>query len=573
MLLPHAIPARRNRSARPIQLHTILIVLVTAVPSFFLGTLSCMFYSLDCTNSSSSGSSSGSIERRVQERVKVLESQLLKTQSFQVEQLVQARMKDLDEECHNSGELNGDRSDALSRFLDADRVGKFVAGMVRTPKADFTSFFDLGVPVDEPKAGAEDVLLLYTHKALPSKSTVLPEVMTVPQAVENCDYLNVVLTDSSGTRRQCVAIVPQYESYHIQKWMRVNKISGKLDSKGGSLSLVGRGQQATGRDSFVPPDLEHTEKNWGMLRNYLDSLDGVLGDLKEILERIAIDNTVIVMVCNFGQAELLMNFVCAAKSRGLNLSNTLVFTTDEETTELAQSLGLNAYYDKRVRSLLFLFVAVSLRCTRAFVHWLTEAQNLSFFCRCRRCRCRYGRTELWRHSDRGSATLRRSQVCGHDDGQGHLCAARFHARLRFPLSRCRYRLVQEPANLFYQYFQSGLSLRHFFSRRRRSFGPLRSLFGQFGFLLCPPQRADTALFDVAVNVGRFDPQNQVTPASPHCLAERACLVVRDARQGLVAGYRRIPRRLPVEHENGQVHARFFCGRVASVHFSHELDPE
>ena len=53
------------------------------------------------------------------------------------------------------------------------------------------------------------------------------------------------------------------------------------------------------------------------------------------------------MVCNFGQAELLMNFVCSAKSRGLDVSNILVFTTDQETTDLVTALGLTAYYDQR----------------------------------------------------------------------------------------------------------------------------------------------------------------------------------------------------------------------------------
>ena len=43
-----------------------------------------------------------------------------------------------------------------------------------------------------------------------------------------------------------------------------------------------------------------------------------------------------------------MNFVCAARSRGFDISNIIVFTTDKETTELAESLGLATYYDHRV---------------------------------------------------------------------------------------------------------------------------------------------------------------------------------------------------------------------------------
>ena len=58
----------------------------------------------------------------------------------------------------------------------------------------------------------------------------------------------------------------------------------------------------------------------------------------------------IVMVCNFGQSELLLNFACSSKAKGLDISNVLVFATDEETKELAESVGLAAYFDKRVSS-------------------------------------------------------------------------------------------------------------------------------------------------------------------------------------------------------------------------------
>ena len=43
-----------------------------------------------------------------------------------------------------------------------------------------------------------------------------------------------------------------------------------------------------------------------------------------------------------------MNFACSARARGLDISNVLVFATDEETKELAEGVGLAAYFDKRV---------------------------------------------------------------------------------------------------------------------------------------------------------------------------------------------------------------------------------
>ena len=176
------------------------------------------------------------------------------------------------------------------------------------------------------------------------------EITSAEEAVENCDHVNLIFTDHESRRKQCIAIMPQYESFHIQKWMRVSDTAKKpvVDSSE-DLRYVGRGFQANGVDAFKPPDFErHTRKAWDLLRNYLDSLDDVLKELKEIVDRIKKDNTVIVMVCNHGQSELLVNFACSTHSRGLDISNIIVFATDLETKELAESVGLAAYYDERV---------------------------------------------------------------------------------------------------------------------------------------------------------------------------------------------------------------------------------
>jgi hypothetical protein len=53
-------------------------------------------------------------------------------------------------------------------------------------------------------------------------------------------------------------------------------------------------------------------------------------------------------VCNFGQSELLLNFACNARAKGLDIGNVLVFATDQETKTLAESVGLTAYFDERV---------------------------------------------------------------------------------------------------------------------------------------------------------------------------------------------------------------------------------
>ena len=244
---------------------------------------------------------------------------------------------------------------AANSLLPAATLGRYAVAMSRVGKQEFTDTYDLGVPLDPPSAGAEEILILYSNeKAMPSSFSVedMNSVPTInmPEAVEHCEYMNILLTDH-GRRNQCIAIMPQYESYHLQKWMRLNE-KGALDGTK-ELQMVSRGHTDRGRDNFAPPELEeHTRPHWTMLSRYFATVDEVLAELKPILARLARQNTVIVMVCNYGQSELLMNFVCAARRRNLDLSNIIVFTTDQETTDIATSLGLTAYFDHRVRILI-----------------------------------------------------------------------------------------------------------------------------------------------------------------------------------------------------------------------------
>jgi len=237
-------------------------------------------------------------------------------------------------------------------------MSQYLNGMARITKQSFMDAFDLGVPWDPPKDGQEDVLLLYNRqRSLPSNKDraaiegegPIPLLSNVSDAMINCDFLNIVLNDNGG-RKQCVAIVPQYESFHIQKWMRVGP-KGAMDSTK-ELRMVSRGYQANGREQFRPPETKHTRKLWTMLGPYLQHIDEVMDKLRPLADGCAKSGrkdqppTVIVMVCNMGQSMLLMNFACAAMARGLDLKQVLVFATDSETKELAEALGLTAFYDE-----------------------------------------------------------------------------------------------------------------------------------------------------------------------------------------------------------------------------------
>jgi len=123
---------------------------------------------------------------------------------------------------------------------------------------------------------------------------------------------------------------------------------GKGDAKY-PLRVVPRNYAFDGEDNFGVPTYErHTKHSWKQLHTYLETLDDMVAELKPIVKKIKVKDTVVVMVCNHGQSQLLINFICSARSRGFDTANILVFATDEETKQLAESMGLAAYYNERV---------------------------------------------------------------------------------------------------------------------------------------------------------------------------------------------------------------------------------
>lgn len=253
---------------------------------------------------------------------------------------------------------------AVTNSINAPRfpssVSKFAYGQALIDRNDFASTFDMGVPVDATARGNEQVLLLYNRElSLPKDRDVanaarkqgdIPIVQSAKEATENCDYLNVILTDYREPRAQCWALMGQYEAYHVQKFMRLPQKKGPIEREL-PLRLVSRGYAGNGRKSTNPPLRNETMAYWTTLAPYLANLPGVLQRLDPVAKVVAgASKTVVVMVCNFGQAELLMNFVCHARSRQLDLSHILLFATDMETKELAESLGISVWYDEEVCS-------------------------------------------------------------------------------------------------------------------------------------------------------------------------------------------------------------------------------
>jgi len=282
-----------------------------------------------------------------------------------------------------------------------DTVKKLVAGVGRVNRDAFFDKFDVGVPKDKTEKGNEEVLILYNHdNSLPSKG--VSQTLSPEDATEHCHSMKLVFTEPKK-KNECLAVVGQWESYHVYKYMRLPPGKDKkvqTDAKH-PLRYVSRlhGEKGLQQQIPYPQNVKSYDET---LVTYLSSLDKVLEELKPIAQKAARDDTIIVMVCNFGQSELLMNFACSCRARGLDLSQVLVFATDMETKELAEGLGLLAFYDQTVRDceiLLSVWLQICLLIHLCFLY-----------------------SELCGHARKSGAFLCRRGLFGNDDGQGVLRA-------------------------------------------------------------------------------------------------------------------------------------------------------
>lgn len=143
----------------------------------------------------------------------------------------------------------GNENGATSRRFPTS-MSHFASGLVRVNRKQMFDAYDFGVPMDS-NAESQDILMLYDSKhALPSGEALARAAQSggdIPltdaqTATSNCDNLNVIFVKNPGGMRQCLAIVGgQYQSYHVQKWMRLvgHGAHGKLD-RSAPLRITGR---------------------------------------------------------------------------------------------------------------------------------------------------------------------------------------------------------------------------------------------------------------------------------------------------------------------------------------------
>ena len=110
----------------------------------------------------------------------------------------------------------------------------------------------------------------------------------------------------------------------------------------------------SGVDEFEFPEPTHLQVHREILLTYLTNLEQIKVELNKILYKIAIERTVIVSTVNKGQSDLLINFVCSARSRGLDISNMIIFPTDLHSKAIAESMGLATFYSEEVNHYIFL---------------------------------------------------------------------------------------------------------------------------------------------------------------------------------------------------------------------------
>lgn len=244
-------------------------------------------------------------------------------------------------DAQSSSSTKDERDEAYGHFPTT--LSKFFPRYGTVSRDEFTGKLDIGVPLDPGRKGA-DVLVLYpSDKALPAGNF---SSGTSIDAVEKCETVKVVLTQRKP--KECLAIVPQWESYTVHKFMRLPKGPGHLHSRH-PLRYVSRAQSKHGENLIEIPPPAKTNRYYCILEQYLRELPTLIRKLEDVLRDIATPSkSVVVQVCNYGQAQLFHNFACSAKARGIQLKHTIMFATDQATYDLCQKLGITAFYDENV---------------------------------------------------------------------------------------------------------------------------------------------------------------------------------------------------------------------------------
>ncbi len=266
----------------------------------------------------------------------------------------------------------------VTRNMMPSTLDKLFVGMGLVNRDDFARTFDVGVPLMSSSPGNEDVLILYggssslpwnTSPNVASNAGSQPVVVSIPrmssahEATKNCITMKHIMI-SPEEPDTCLAVMGQWPSYYVHKWMRLPKSlpPGRVRLWNQPLASLQYPLRSTSRShTKTNTYFRHFDKRipeaFTFIANYFYQLDDTLQALRPIAQSMMMmtttdslphNNTIVVMVCNHGQSELFLNFVCSARSRGLDLSQVLLFATDIEMKELGDALGISTFYNDKV---------------------------------------------------------------------------------------------------------------------------------------------------------------------------------------------------------------------------------
>lgn len=266
------------------------------------------------------------------------------------------RLYELDTRLYNLDKNSG------TTGLFPQSMNKLVTDMAIIPRTQFARVFDVGYALDKKQEGNEQVLLLYANQN--SSATPSLQSLSVDDATEKCKSIKVVLTDPEPKKQECLAIMGQWSSYHVHHFKRRKKKKKKkdvelleADDDKNEENVDGdryRWKYAPGRKTILPT-ADQQEANRRILLMYLSSYPEALVKLKPIAELASRGGKkdgeklpITVLLSNYGQSRFLINYICVARSRNINLSRVLLFATDKETYKLGQSMGLAVFYDQTI---------------------------------------------------------------------------------------------------------------------------------------------------------------------------------------------------------------------------------
>eukprot|EP00588_Corethron_pennatum_P024988 CAMPEP_0194333788 /NCGR_PEP_ID=MMETSP0171-20130528/63946_1 /TAXON_ID=218684 /ORGANISM="Corethron pennatum, Strain L29A3" /LENGTH=621 /DNA_ID=CAMNT_0039096165 /DNA_START=31 /DNA_END=1896 /DNA_ORIENTATION=- len=338
---------------------------LVAIISFYIGTLFGFRYASDLHHATATAPSARSLkkdstegavnkEECVRERVD-LKRQVAEMKKQAALATSLSAIKEMRPEKREPAESSGESSCTSTSDAFKGNKRNFSAGaggLSRVNRREFMETHDYGWPL--PESDHTEALILHQKHASPEPTdgagkdgpSGIPYYSKVEDATANCGEMLVVPMDKGGDQNKCFVLLSGFPSYHVARFVRGqgDTTIRKLD-KVEKLRHIGRGVKGK-VVNFAPPKKSQIEKNWFALSRYIAAKDVAHSRLKKILKSVAKDNTVIVMVCNIGQAVLLANFVCHGRRHGFPLDNVLLFSTDMKTHRLATSLGITSYFDE-----------------------------------------------------------------------------------------------------------------------------------------------------------------------------------------------------------------------------------